>query len=397
MNKRLQEIIKRQEEIRAALEGTAEGLDLDALEAEARALAEEKNVIEQRERIAKAINTGINTDENVQVRQVEQPGTVPEAMEMYETEEYRSAFMNYVMRGQAMPVEFRANANTKQDDIGAIIPVTTLNKILERLTVYGRVIPLVNQTNYKTGLAIPTASIKPTATWTDEGKTSDKQKEKMDASITFSAYKLRCAVSVSLEVEVKAWSAFETMLVKHLSEAMAVALEEAIIVGDGNKKPTGILKDTAAGVSIEADAASYGLLTEAEGELDEAYEDGPKWFMTKKTFMKFIGMVDDNKQPIARVDYGLDGKPERTLLGRPVVLIPYLKTLGSNNIADGEVFAFLFDFKHYTLNTAYSIGLKIYEDNETDDIVRKSIMLVDGKPTDTNGLVKLVYKAATGA
>lgn len=393
MNKRLQEIIKRQEEIREALEGNAEGLDLDALETEARALAEEKTTIEQRERIAKSINAG----EDIQVRQIEQPGTVPEAMEMYETEEYRNAFMNYVMRGQAMPVEFRANANTTQEDIGAIIPVTTLNKILEKLTTYGRIIPLVNKANYKTGLAIPKASIKPKATWTAEGKSSDRQKEELDTSITFNAYKLRCSVSVSLEVEVKAWSAFETMLVNHLSEAMAVALEEAIISGDSNKKPTGVLKDAAAGISIEGSEASYGLLTEAEGELDEAYEEGPKWFMTKKTFMKFIGMVDDNKQLIARTDYGLDGKPERTLLGRPVVLIPYLKTLGSANIADGDVFAFLFDFKHYTLNTSHSIGLKIYEDNETDDIVRKSIMLVDGKPTDTNGLVKLVYKTTTGA
>lgn len=395
MNKRLLEILKRQEEIRAALAGNQEGLDLDALEAEARALAEEKAEIEQRERIAQSINNGTAGVNGVEAREVKQPNhSIPNEMEIYETEEYRNAFMGYVMRGAAMPVEFRANANTKQDDVGAIIPTTTLNKILEKLTSYGRIIPLVNQTNYKTGLAIPIANIKPTATWTDEGKTSDNQKETLGASITFNAFKLRCAVSVSLEVEVKAWSAFENMLVKHLAEAMAVALEEAIINGDGNKKPTGLLKDAAAGVKVTGDKATYQLLTDAEGELDEAYEEGPKWYMTKKTFMKFMGMVDENGQPIARTNYGVDGKQERTLLGRSVVVIPYLKTLGSTNIADGDVFAFLFDFKNYTVNTAYNIGVKIYEDNETDDIVRKSIMLVDGKPTDTNGLVKLAYKAA---
>lgn len=392
MSKRLEEILKRQEEIRSALDANTEGLDLDALEAEARALADEKGVIEQRERITEAINSG--SAPVVEARKVEQPSAkVPENMEPYETEEYRSAFMNYVTRGKAIPVEFRANSNTVQEDVGAIIPVTTLNKILEKLTVYGKIIPLVNHTNYKTGLAIPTANIKPVATWTGEGKTSDLQKEEVKTSITFNAYKLRCAVSVSLEVDVKAWSAFETMLVNHISEAMAVALEQAIIAGDGNNKPAGVLKNDSDGVKVEAAAASYQLLVDAEGELDEAYENGPKWFMTKKTFMKFAGMVDDNKQPIARVNYGINGAPERMLLGRPVILISYLKTLGSANIADGDVFAFLYDFKNYTLNTAYNIGVKIYEDNETDDIVRKSIMLVDGKPTDTNGLVKLVYKA----
>lgn len=42
MSKRLEEILKRQEEIRSALDANTEGLDLDALEAEARALADEK-------------------------------------------------------------------------------------------------------------------------------------------------------------------------------------------------------------------------------------------------------------------------------------------------------------------------------------------------------------------
>lgn len=58
MSKRLEEILKRQEEIRSALDANTEGLDLDALEAEARALADEKGVIEQRERITEAINSG---------------------------------------------------------------------------------------------------------------------------------------------------------------------------------------------------------------------------------------------------------------------------------------------------------------------------------------------------
>jgi len=52
----------------------------------------------------------------------------------------------------------------------------------------------------------------------------------------------------------------------------------------------------------------------------------------------------------------------------------------------------------YCLNTNFNIGMKIYEDNETDDIVRKSIMVCDGHPVDTHSLVKLAYKAdAKGA
>ena len=35
--------------------------------------------------------------------------------------------------------------------------------------------------------------------------------------------------------------------------------------------------------------------------------DPAVWCMTKKTFMKFIGMTDSG-QPIARVNYGINGR-----------------------------------------------------------------------------------------
>ena len=48
---------------------------------------------------------------------------------------------------------------------------------------------------------------------------------------------------------------------------------------------------------------------------------------------------------------------------------------------------FLFNFKDYVLNTNYSMGVKKYEDNDTDDQITKGIMLVDGKVVDKNSLV----------
>ena len=43
--------------------------------------------------------------------------------------------------------------------------------------------------------------------------------------------------------------------------------------------------------------------------------------------MNIEGMTDKNGQPIARVNYGRGGKPERSILGRGVLIVPYLKTL----------------------------------------------------------------------
>lgn len=388
MNPRLQEIEERMAEIREQLNAGGE-LDLPALVAEAKSLSEERNKIMQREQLADLINTN-NTPTAPVVPSTGNAAEVRDS-DMYETLEYRSAFMDYVVNGTVIPTEFRANQNTMTSDVGAIIPPTTLNKIHEKLTTYGMILPLVNRTAFKTGLVIPTNNLKPTAVWVNEGQGSDRQKEKLAGSITFSAYKLRCAVSVSLNVEVEAWSAFEAMLVSHITEAMAKALEAAILTGTGVNQPTGILTGEG-GAKVEAKTATYDLLTKAEGELPLAYENGARWVMTKKTFMAFVAMTDANGQPIARVDYGIGGIPERTLLGRQVVLTEYLKNI-SDTLTDGDIFAFLFNFNDYTLNTTYDIGIKTYEDNETDDIVRKSIMLVDGKVVDDGSLVKIAYKS----
>jgi HK97 family phage major capsid protein len=80
------------------------------------------------------------------------------------------------------------------------------------------------------------------------------------------------------------------------------------------------------------------------------------------------------------------------LLGRKVVLTNYLPSF-SATLKKTDVFAMLYDFGDYTLNTNFSIGIKTYEDNETDDIIRKSVMVCDGKPILYESLVKLTGAA----
>ena len=104
-------------------------------------------------------------------------------------------------------------------------------------------------------------------------------------------------------------------------------------------------------------------------------------------------MTDSNGQPIARVNYGIAGKPERVLLGRPVVCCDYLNSFDA--ASTGDVVAFVFRFTDYVLNTNYAMGVKKYEDNETDDLVTKGIMLADGKVVDKNSLVTLKKKASS--
>lgn len=312
--------------------------------------------------------------------------------DMFASLDYRKAFMNNVLKGAAIPNQFlNIDADTKTGDVGSVIPTTVLEKIIEKLESTGMILPLITRTSYKGGVSIPTSTVKPVATWVSEGVTTDKQK-KTTGVITFNYFKLRCAVSVSLEVATTTLGVFESAIISNITEAMTKALEQSIFNGDGTTQPKGILKETVVvgqNVNIAAaEKASYQVLVDAEAALPLAYESEAVWCMTKKTFMSFIGMVDSQKQPIARVNYGIAGKPERTLLGRTVVLNDYIPNLTATVEAD-TVVAFLFNFKDYVLNTNYNITLKKYEDNDTDDQVTKAIMLVDGKVVDKNSLVTI--------
>lgn len=404
---RLKEIETRLAQIREELTKRAAELkeeEIAALESEVEALQKERAALQAAAERRNALLAKIAAGEPAEGEEGGESPSNPtwrkmfpaagerqENVDKYGSTEYRKMFMDYVCRGTKIPAEYRADAVSKTTDVGAVIPTTVLNKIIEKLESTGMILPLITRTSYKGGVAIPTSTVKPVATWVNEGAGSDKQKKeaKKDGMITFAYHKLRCAVAVSLEVDTMAMSAFESMMINNIVEAMAKALEQAIIDGDGSGKPKGILAETPVeGQAIDSTAPSYNDLIQAEAALPLAYENGAKWCMSKKTFMSYIGIVDTNGQPIARVNRGIEGKPERTLLGREVVLCDYVASYTSS-IAAGTVFAFLFNFKDYVLNTNYAMGVKKYEDNDTDDQVTKAIMLADGKVVDKNSLVTI--------
>lgn len=362
----------------------------DQFENEAKAAAN-LNALIDNNRITNLQSKGVNVMGNV----FDSTGMVQDD-DMYASLDYRKAFMNNIIKGASIPNEFlNADANTKTTDIGSVIPTTVVEKIIEKLEATGMILPLVTRTAYKGGVSIPISTVKPTATWVAEGTGSDKQK-KTTGSITFSYYKLRCAVSVSFETDNITLAVFETTLINNVVEAMTKALEQAIISGTGTGQPKGILTETPAtgqALTIAKTAdIKYSDLIAAEAALPLEYEANAVWCMSKKSFMAFIGMTDTAGQPIARVNYGVNGKPERTLLGRTVVLNNYVASYAPTPASD-ITFAFLFNFSDYILNTNYQMALKKYEDNDTDDQVTKAIMLADGKVVDVNSLVTITKKS----
>ena len=304
--------------------------------------------------------------------------------------EYRTAFMNNVMRGSAMPKFQNADQNTLTTDVGTVIPEVLVSKIIAKAETVGQIYAKVTKTHYKGGVTIPTQNVKPVASWVGEGKGSDKQKT-TTGSITFSWHKLRCAISMSLETETMTLDIFESTFVAQVSEAMIKAIEEAIFNGNGTSQPKGILKETP-GVGKALSVANgskidYEFLLKCEAAVDEEYDNGAEWYMSKKTFYEdVLSITDQAGQPIARVNVGINGKPEQTILGRKVNFTNYLPKFESNPSAS-KVFGFIFNMSDYVLNENLAITVKQYEDNDTDDKITKAVMLTDGKCIQTYSLV----------
>lgn len=289
--------------------------------------------------------------------------------------EYRNAFMEYVLRGTPIPAELRDNTLTS--DVATVIPTELVNKIIEKFDNVGMIMPLISKTSYKAGVVIPVSTVKPVATWVAEGAGSDRQK-KTTGSVVFTYHKLRCEISMSMEVGTMALSAFEAKFVENVAKAMVYAVENAVINGNGEGQPSGILSATVPEGQSLSLALSFANLAAAEGVLPQEYETGAKWCMNKKTFAKVQGLVDEYGQPIARVNYGVGKALERAILGRDVIVSPY--------VADDVMF--MFDFSDYVLNTIYDMGISKKQDWDTEDLLTKAVMSVDGKVVDNGSLVK---------
>lgn len=300
--------------------------------------------------------------------------------------EYRNAFMANVLHNTPIPQELRANESTLTADVTSVIPTILTNQILERMENLGMIIPLVTHTNYSAGVVIPTSNVKPVATWVAEGQGSDRQK-KSTGKITFAYFKLRCEISMSMEVGTMALSAFEAKFVENVAKAMVIAQEKAILNGDGTAQPKGILKETPiATIAINKDAPTYANLCDIEALVPVEFEATAKYFMTKAQFMKFMGMVDTNGQPIARVTYGISARPEYMLMGRGVVIHPYATEMGAN-------IAGIVDFADYVLNKVYDMGISKKQDWDTEDLLTKAVMSVDGKLIDNGSLITITHDA----
>lgn len=307
--------------------------------------------------------------------------------DMYGSLEYRQAFRNYIVSGTPIPEKFRSEERSAEltvvSDVAAVIPTTIMNKVIEDLTVEGKIINKITQTQYQGGVAIPISEIMPEATWlADESTQSNEQKAKMEAKLTFGYHILEARVAVGLLTATVSLPIFEQTIVKQIKKAMIKAIEKAIVSGSGSGQPLGITKITGLTakntVTLTAEEVdSVKGWAKAEAAVDEAYDnESLVYMMSKQTWeMHLNSMVDTTGQKIGLGR--IDEKGRKILNGREVLTTDQF--LSYDNTEAGGIFGCLVNLEQYLLNSNLAMYYKKYFDEDKNKWVHKCLMIADGK------------------
>lgn len=324
-------------------------------------------------------------------------GMPAEPEDIYDSIEYRQAFMNYVTRGTAIPERFRntdpTHETTTTTYTGAVIPTTLMHEMIREMKDRGNIWNKVRKLNVQGGVEYPIIDLVPEANWIGETTPSYDQQVKAQNTVTFSYFGLECKISQSLISSVVSLKEFEDLFPVLAAEAMIAKLEIGVFNGTGSGQMKGILNETRIPVGntitlTEAEFKSWSAWKKKVfAKMKKAYRKGD-FFMAQGTFDGYIdGMVDQNGQPIGRVNYGINGEENYRFGGKGVetveddVIKPY------DDASEGDVVAVFGKLSCYAVNSNMQMRVVKWTDHDNNKEKTKAIMVADGKVLDPYGFL----------
>jgi HK97 family phage major capsid protein len=383
MNK--EQIIKRLKEI--ADEIIKDGADVDALEKEANELRSSLETIEKRNRILEGLNSGIIEAHIIDKPEERNKSGASETDNIFSTPEYRTAFLKRLQGKELTDIEKRA-LTTAADSAGAAVPTTTLNMILDKMRQTSALFPRINVSYMPGNVSITVANAKNAAAWKIEG-TDGVAADDTVINIILAGYELIKLVEISAAASAMTIDAFETYISSEVGRQMAIAVENAILNGDGAGEPTGILNGITwdANNSVTWAAAAtlgYDQLVDGLALLPTMYHNSAAFAMNRKMLFGGVRKIKtDDKMPI--FVYNPQDRAAMTILGYPVILDDYVP---DNTILLG-------DFGYYYMNFAQPPTIEVSREAafKSGKITYRGLAVADGKPALDEAFVK-IYQAA---
>lgn len=253
-------------------------------------------------------------------------------------EEYRSAFMDYLMLG-AMGITpesrslFEKRAGITGLNGGVIVPKTLADNIEVALKSYGGMLEAGTIITTSTGgdLIMPTINDTTSkATVVAEYNQSTKKAPSF-GSETLKAYTYRTPiVPVSQELLQDSSFDLESLLSGLLAESFGRGINEDLTIGNGTGKPKGIINwATASDAAPVATAIKLDDIIDLLKSVDSAYARNGRFMFNRETLWSLVKIKDTTGRYIWQ-EGAKDGTPP-TLFGKGYILNDDVANIGAGN------------------------------------------------------------------
>lgn len=308
-----------------------------------------------------------------------------EREELFSTPEYRSAFLKNLQGKNMNEVEQRA-LTTGTSSAGAAVPTTTLNLIIQKLQQTSALFSQINVTYIPGNLALAVANAKNAASWKSEGDDGTPGDDTV-VKVNLAGYELIKLVEISAAADAMTIDAFETYIAGEIGRQLSIAVEYAIVNGDGDGEPTGIIPgitwNTTNSVTY-VDSVDYDDIMDVMALLPTMYHQNACFCANRKTLFGQIRKIKDaDGKPIFA--YNAQDRAAMTILGYPIILDDYIPD-------DTILFC---DHSYYYMN--FSKSPEISSDRsasfKSGKIVYRGLAVADGKPALAEAFTKLAKQS----
>lgn len=334
------------------------------------------------------------------------------------TMEYRKAFKDYIQTGKVnrnvlrfvkrdgsnvtpVPeiVDGQNDVTGTSANLGVLIPMTVIQEIIKGVDkLYGQLYHRVRHLNVKGGIKFPVGSF--SATFhriTEMSPVSPRQDAGgVTGYIEFSYNIGEIRLARTLLQTVLSVEAFERDFAEVVAEAYVKAMDTEIMTGDPeNNEMTGIITEAEKASGSRIPASNVIEFTAAEmadwkswqtklfANIPLAMRNSRMEFvMTPNTYEANIKTLsDDNNDPVYFETYNpVDGTERATFKGREVVFVENDVFQNFNDAEDGEYFGMYWNPQEaYAINSNMEFSIYDYFDHETNQWVKKAIVINDGK------------------
>ena len=404
-NTELANLKKRSDESTDLNEVRSIGSQMDAVRSEITDAQTKLNEVEAEERAAAQepdSRSAFNPTAVLNATNMNQTNTRSEDEDSRGTMEYRKAFMDYIQRGivnkDVLQFEKRDNATGTSSDLGVLIPTTVIQSIMQEAEkTYGSLYSKVKKTNLKGGVKYPIGSFSASFKRITETTVSDRQDAGgVTGYVEFSYNIGEIRLARTLLQTVLSVPVFETEFAKVVVKTYIEAMDKEIINGvAASNQCEGIITEAKKSSSripaaniIEFTADEISDWTKWESKLFAniplSMENALSEFvMAKQTYVSnLVTMKDNNGQPIRKA--GFDNTDKTNKFNEyPVNRVEKDIFKDFDSCADGEYFGMFWNPEEaYAINSNMEFTVVDYFDQETNQFVKKALVINDGKVLD---------------